>query len=443
MKNLNIDEIRDAITDMTSSNKEKSLSMLNDIINQLPPEFSDIINQTFIQKRVPKEYLLSSIFFAVSTSIGLTFYIKAIGYKNYANLYFTIIGSRGDAKSEAMKIAIEPIKDLDDVDYDEYVFDLKNCNLEIEDEPERKQILIQNATIEAVHKIHSENPNSVGIYYDEIYSLIEKMGSSSSRDGVAWRTFFLEGYTNGHVDISRKTTKSFRLKETYPTLLGGLQHQFVPKLFANGNLESGFIDRLLFTPKLTKNNELSRGQISANVLNDYNSSVLNIIAYKRQSEDIDETIKQFEIKLSVESEDLLFNYIQELIKRQNSAETTFKEYMAKMQISIHKFCLLVHMMNNSSNSNFRSILNIETVELAIKLNEFYFSNFKIILEENLSNANKEPTLRDIVILAKKNGAIQKDVIAVTGLNKGTVSKCWNKDSSNLQPATLKLVQNAS
>ena len=109
--------------------------------------------------------------------------------------------------------------------------------------------------------------------------------------------------------------------------------------------------------------------------------------------------------------------------------------MAKMQISIHKFCLLVHMMNNSKDSNFRSVLSLETVELAIKINDFYFNNFKIILDENLSSSNKLPQIIDIIKMAKKNGAQQKDVVAVTGVHKGTISKYWNKDNSNLQPAT--------
>jgi len=433
----NITNIKDRIEKLTLSNKDKSLSKLNEIILQLPKEYSDIIEQSFIHKRVPKEYLLSSILFTISSSIGLTFYIKALGYTNYANLYFTLIGSRGDTKSEAMKIATKPLKDLDDNDYEVYKFDLKNCNMENENEPERKQLLVQNATIEAVHKIHSENPNSIGISIDEIYSLIEKMGNSSSRDGVAWRTFFLEGYTNGHVDISRKTTKSFRIKETYPTLLGGLQHQFVPKLFANGNLESGFIDRQIFTPKLTANNKLSRGHTPFNTIDNYNASILNILAYKRQSESPDELTKQFQIELSSSAKDRLFNYSQKLIDKQKSRDPIVKEYMAKMQISIHKFCLLVHMMINSKNSDFRSVLEIETIDLAIKLNEFYFINFKIILEDNLSHFSKEPEIQEIVKLAKKNKASQKAVAEITGLHKGTISKLWNKDRNNQQLATSK------
>lgn len=430
-----INDIENKIDSINYSNKENAIKLLNKIINQIPKEYSNLINEAFNLKRVPKEYLLSSMLFAISTSTGLTFQLNALGYKNYANLYFAIIGSRGDAKSEAMKIATEPLKEKDDEDYNNNIDELKNSSPETEDTPIRKQILLQNASIEAVHKIHSENPNSIGVSIDEIYTLIEKMGNSSSRDGIAWRTFLLEGYTNGHVDISRKTTDSFRILKTYPTLLGGLQHQFVSKLLANGNLESGFIDRLLFTPKLTNNDILSKGGISPETIDKYKQAIMNILAYKRQSERKEETIKQFNIELADNAEDKVFKYVQKLIKRQSSTEYILKEYMSKMQISIHKLCLLIHIMKNSINSNFRSVITLDTVELAIQLNEFFFLNFKIVIQENTSKNYQDPTLMEIIKLAKKNGAQQKDVVAITGFNKGTVSKKWNIKKTYPQLAT--------
>jgi hypothetical protein len=48
--------------------------------------------------------------------------------------------------------------------------------------------------------------------------------------------FFLQGNTNKHIDISRKTTDSYRIEKSYPTLMGSIQTQFIPKLFADGNL---------------------------------------------------------------------------------------------------------------------------------------------------------------------------------------------------------------
>lgn len=417
-------KLDDALQNILKSESELAVDRLESIVKNLPPIFSDLIKQAFKFKRIPKEYMLSSILFSVCTSAGMTFYLKALGYKNYGNCYFTIIGSRGDSKSEAIKIATQPLKDLDDADYDMYLEELGNRS-DSELDPKRKQILIQNASIEAAHKVHSENPNSIGIAIDEIYALVERMANPNSRDGIAWRNFFLEGYTNGHVDISRKTTESFRIKETCPTLLGGIQSQFVPKLFSNGNLESGFIDRQFFTPKLTSNKELVWGNITPKTIDYYNNAIHNVLAYKRQSERSDETKKQFEIELSKEAHHKIFEYTQELICRQSCSESVIKEYMSKMQISIHKLCVIVFLIRHAERSTFASTLNIDIVNLAIDINEFYFMNFQSIVKGNYKADSKASNLDDIIKVAKENNASQKAVVEVTGLHKSTISRKWN------------------
>ncbi|MCR8667414.1 YfjI family protein [Aestuariibaculum sp. M13] len=423
MDYTNKDRLKDKLDSLFECSPKVLTGKLDKIISLLPLEYSTLIDQAFLCKRVPKEYLLGSILFTVSTSVGLTFYIEQLGYKNYGNCYFTIVGSRGDAKSEAIKIATKPIKKIDDQDYEDYN---EQKNYGEEDGVKRKQILVQNASIEAAHKIHFENPNSVGIAIDEVYGLVEKMSNPNSRDGIAWRNFFLEGYTNSYIDVSRKTTESFRIKESYPTLIGGLQHQFLPQLFANGNLESGFIDRQFFTLKLTQNSTLSQAQIKAEVLENYEKAINNILAYKRQSERLDESIKQFEIKVSNRASETLFNYAQTLINRQLEAKPILKEYMSKMQISIQKLCVLIFIMKQSVNSTFKTELTIDVVDLAIELNEFYFLNFQSIVEDNIKTKPLEPTLEQIIRVAKRNKASQKAVAEITGLHKGTVSKKWNK-----------------
>ncbi|WP_418510592.1 DUF3987 domain-containing protein [Corallibacter sp.] len=412
---------------MTKTDKDKAHDKLHAIINKLPEEYRGLIESSYNFKRIPKEYLLSSILFTIGTATGTTFHIKALGYQNYGNLYYTIIGSRGDAKTEAIKTATKPLKIIDDNNYKDFTRELEVSYNE-DEKPNRKQILVQNASIEAANKIHYDNPSSIGICIDEIYGLINNMGNSNSRDGVAWRNFLLEGYTNGCIDVSRKTTDSFRINQSCPTLVGGLQHQFIPKLIANGNLESGFIDRLLFCVKITNNNKLQKGFVGIETLDSYSSSIVNILNYKIQAEKPDEEIKSFEIQITDEAHNMLFDYVQNLIERKDKAEPIFEEYMSKMQISIHKLCINVFMMFHSSESNFRNQpLTIENVELAIELNEFYFLNFKIAIDEYYKNANSsEPKIEDIIKMAKKNNAKQKDVVAITGYNKGSISRKWKE-----------------
>jgi hypothetical protein len=424
----NLKDIDDKIGNAFKTNKEIAIIQLEQIISKMPIEIKTLINDAFTLKRIPKEYLLSSILFAYSNACGLAFSIKAMGYINYANLYFSIIGSRGDIKSPAMDLATFPLVKYDNEKYKE--FKKNNIELEETEKSDRKQLFLQDATIESAIYTHYKNKYSIGIFIDELYFIIEKMANKSSTEGTAWRTFFLQGNTNKHIDISRKTTESFRIEKSYPTLLGSIQNQFVPKLFADGNLESGLIDRILFTNKLTMNNQLSINDISTEATENYSKSLINLLNYRTEIENTFE-MDDLQIELDSNANKRLFDYSQELINRQNKVNDLSKEYISKMMINIHKISLLTHLILNSKGQTYQSKINVETIEIAILILEFYFINFKIVLDENFSQKEKLPTPEEIIRLAIKNNASQKDVVAITGMNKSTISRKWNNELMQL------------
>lgn len=418
----NLKDIDDKIGNAFRTNKEIAINQLEEIISKMPIEIRTLINDAFTLKRIPKEYLLSSILFAYSNAGGLAFSIKAMGYVNYANLYFSIIGSRGDIKSPAMDLATFPLVKYDNEKYKE--FKKNNAELDEIEKTDRKQLFLQDATIESAIYTHFKNKYSIGIFIDELYFIIEKMANKNSTEGTAWRTFFLQGNTNKHIDISRKTTESFRIEKSYPTLLGSIQNQFVPKLFADGNLESGLIDRILFTNKLTFNNQLSINDISTETTENYSKSLNNLLSYRTE---IENTFEMDDLQINLESNanKRLFDYSQELINRQNAVNDLSKEYFSKMMINIHKISLLTHLILNSKRQTYQSKISTETIEIAILILEFYFINFKIVLDENINQKDKFPTTNDIIKLAIKNNASQKDVVAITGMNKSSISRKWN------------------
>lgn len=426
VKNLN--DIDDKIGNAFKTNKEIAINQLEKIISKMPTEIEEIINDAFTLKRIPKEYLLSSILFSFSNACGLAFSIKAMGYTNYANLYFSIIGSRGDIKSPAMDLATFPLVKYDNEKYKE--FKTENIELDEIEKISRKQLFLQDATIESAIFTHYKNKYSIGIFIDELYFIIEKMANKSSTEGTAWRTFFLQGNTNKYIDISRKTTESFRIEKSYPTLLGSIQNQFVPKLFADGNLESGLIDRILFTNKLTMNNQLSIDDISSVVSENYSKSLINLLNYRTEIENTFE-MDDLQIELNLDAKKRLFDYSQELINRQNKATDLSKEYISKMLINIHKITLLTHLILNSRDQTYQSKINLETIEIAILILEFYFINFKIVLDENINHKEKLPTAEDVIRLAIKNNATQKEVVAITGMNKSSISRKWNNELMQL------------
>jgi hypothetical protein len=417
--------INNEIQKHSLNDKELALAQLNSITKKLPVELSNLIESAFIHNRIPKEYLFSSILFAFSNAAGLAFSIEALGYKNYGNLYFAIIGNRGDVKSAAMKLATDIFNEYDSESY-------KNDNNDELSNIKKKKFLINNATIQAAIYSHYHNKFSLGIFIDELTTLIKKMSSNKNSDGAEWRALFLEGYNNNVIDLLRKTTESFRIEKSYPTLMGSIQEQFVPTLFANGNLESGFIDRFLFTTKLTSNSKITRDKIPLNFTSNYNSLLKNVIEFRKSNED---NFEEITLEFENDSEELLLQYVQKLVNNQVSESNNIKEYLSKLQISIHKLIIMVHLIKNAKYNTFRSKINSKTLNLAIEINEFYFTNFKIINSLNNVKDSEPLDIDKIIELAIKNNASQKDIIAVTGKSKATISRKWNANLNNMKLET--------
>lgn len=419
-----MEDIENSIEDSVLNDKEKAIRLLHEIIFLFPAEIRNLINNGFDNNRIPKEYMLTSVLFAISNAVGLAFGLSALGHTNFGNLYFAIVGLRGDIKSLPMKIATNALSKIDSDNYKEgNGYDLENIK--------KKKLLIQNATIQAAHTSHYYNPYSTGIFLDEIMSLVEKMGNKNNSDGMAWKTFLLEGYNNSVIDILRKTTESYRIDKSYPTLLGSIQEQFITTLFGNGNLESGLIDRILFTTKLTENNTLSKESIPNEVITNYENLLTRIFRLRKSIEE-DEEIESVVLKLSSDSEEILFQYIQNLINQQKKEVYIISAYLAKLQISIHKLIILVHAVNSN---NIETSIDCSTVSLAIKINEFYLLNFKIINSEKESSKRQLINFDEIIRIAIKNKATQIDVIKVFGIPKSTLSRKWNEILNNMELET--------
>jgi hypothetical protein len=413
-----LQDVEKGIQEHSSSLEENAVNQLQEIINDCPAYIKDFIEESFEYKRIPKEYLFSSILFAFSNAAGLAFQIDSLGYSNYGNIYLALIGSRGDAKSPAMDLATAPLNEFDNQQYK--LFKEKSLDDGSSETVVRKQLLIQDATVEAAYYKHHQNPFSLGIFMDELYHLIEKMGNPSSKDGPAWRQLLLQGNTNKHVDISRKTTESFRLPKAYPVLLGSIQEEFIPKMFSGGNEESGLTDRLLFTPKLTHNSKLSRYKIGQDCLRNYSDNLLRIMEHRStvEKQSLDEP---FIITCIPEAEDLLFNYTQKLLDNQKEAESGEKEYLSKVQINIHKMVLILHLIKQSAKPELCLRIEPETVTEAIRIMEFYLTNFKII-RHKLEGQEKSISINDVIKLGIKNKATQESISAVLGVHKSTICR---------------------
>jgi hypothetical protein len=426
-----VKEIEQIIDEKSMTDKEILEQRINEILKCMPQAISGLIEEGFLKKRIPKEYLLTSILFAYSSAIGLSINIKALGYSNYGNLYLALVGRRGTVKSPAMDLATQALNEYDNYHYNNYQNEKRSAanNDDIDvSSIKRKRILYQNATIESVLKGHHDNPYSVGLFRDEGYSFLDNMrNNSGSRDGLAWREFLLQGNTNKHADITRATTESFRTNKTCPTFLASIQDEFMKHIMSGGILESGMVDSLLYCSNFTTNSELSGESIDEDIQEQYNNSLKRILALRDENpQNQSNNIEPFVIRCNPAAEQELHKYVQGLINKQKDASDLHCGYLAKMQINIHKIILLIHVMDNLSSSNkIEPQIEIDTVQTAIKVCDFYYLNFQFLTNFEVKGFSKEEENK-IIKIGIENKFSMESIAKLISVNKSTISRRYNR-----------------
>lgn len=73
-----------------------------------------------------------------------------------------------------------------------------------------------------------------------------------------------------------------------------------------------------------------------------------------------------------------------------------------------------------------SSITVETIDLAICVNEFYFTNFKMITSSSVKVVDDKIFKEILIKKAISYGATQTDVIAITRMAKSQASKLWHK-----------------
>ena len=416
---MNLKKIEKEIDKRTMSKKELAKEKLKSILNSSPSVITGLITEGYYQKRIPKEYLFSSILNAVGNSIGLKVGINALGFTNYPNINSVIVGSRGDAKSIAMNLAFSPLKKYDSKAYDNYKEEVKNLTEQERANVHRRRLLLKRGSFEGALDAHVHNPDSNGILLGEITGFIQNMNNPNSRDGEKWQTYLLDGFTNEYDDNVLKTSESHRLDKTFPMIIGSIQNQLVSKVFSKYNLDSGFIDRLQFTTQLESYDKVTKGDVSKEVKENYNHFIDRILALREQED-------TFYLHLNNEAESLLIKYLQSLVDESKIIASPMKEYIAKLEIYIHKLIVIVQVINSlSKGGTLSNKVGMEDVKIAIEINDFYKLNFEILLDL-VDFDSSDTSIKDVVKYAKANGIKQKDIVQFTGKDKSNINREWKR-----------------
>lgn len=111
--------------------------------------------------------------------------------------------------------------------------------------PGLRQIIINDATIEAVAQIESHNPAGCIVALDELKSLIGSFGRYAANGGGSDMEFYLDGWNGEPFRVNRKTTGRIDIPRHAFSVIGGIQPSVLAKAFGDATEDNGFLARFL------------------------------------------------------------------------------------------------------------------------------------------------------------------------------------------------------
>lgn len=214
-----------------------------------PTKVQGIIMDVVMYQGYRIEYFATALLSAVATIIGGGCRLEVEGsWVVSASLYFILVGRPGVGKSPPIEKAYAPIYSIDADSLDKYRVE-REAYLRSKDsenplpEPKWQQILLSDATIEALKQKLEISPIGVCDYYDEIIAWF----NSASRNNSSLIEDLLSIYSGTPIVVSRATAPApIYVRHPCLNVIGTIQPTRFRELVAKGFLDNGLLDRFQF-----------------------------------------------------------------------------------------------------------------------------------------------------------------------------------------------------
>ena len=195
------------------------------------------------------EYIATAMLSAAATIVGGGCRLEVEGsWVVSASLYFILVGRPGTGKTPPIEEAYAPIYSIDADSLDKYKVE-RVAYLRSKDsgnplsEPQWQQILLSDATIEALKQKLEISPIGVCDFYDEIIAWF----NSAARNNSSLIEDLLSIYSGTPIVVSRATAPApIYVKHPCLNVIGTIQPTRFRELIAKGFLDNGLLDRFQF-----------------------------------------------------------------------------------------------------------------------------------------------------------------------------------------------------
>ena len=341
-------------------------------MNGLSVEVQGIIKHFADVLKSPTNYVATSLFAAVGAAAGKRLIIEDGAYMNYGQMYACLVGAPGAAKSPAMRMAMQPINEIDSLYYKEYRERLKEWKKDkTADKPTLKKIACDDVTTEKLFSILHENENGVILVCDELTDFMGNLNRYNNGDNTPKFTKIWSGDT---VRIDRKGDESLRIENPFLSILTSTQPVNLPKIF-NRHVGTGFISRWLFClPNEQPAERVEPNPMYMNYWRDLIGQIQQMPEMRLKFGDYAKTIlDEFDGRMEIETK-----------YQDEHGQNEYANYVIKQCYTIRRLAGIIHLISTETdliNGNVSGEITLKEVLYAEELVKFYDDCAKSVIPQ--------------------------------------------------------------
>jgi Protein of unknown function (DUF3987) len=348
-------------------------------VDAFPLACQKVIQEIAMAYAVPVEVPIAALLSASGGCIGRTRHIiiKA-GWREFANLWIADVGVSGLGKSPATTEVFQHIWKYEQKWYQEYKDALKEYDARMTewkkdkgqpepgDQPEWRQLILDDATTEALTDAFAANPRGILWNRDEMAGFIKDIDRYIQRDAGS-KTRFMSSYDSGQWKINRRDkSKNSFIPHATLSIIGTIQPAVLPEIFTSFDAASGFLPRFIFIWAVREAppfwTDATVSEESKNFLSKLFDHLLRL--------DFREDGEPFLIKVGAPAKQVYVDWYNIQAAEPWLKENTeiFEALLAKLRGQCLRICLILHCLESAASgiSELRDV-SLETMENAIKI----------------------------------------------------------------------------
>lgn len=313
--------------------------------------------------------------------------LKKGGYGVRPILWICLLTLSGGGKSPAVDAGVSLVKDVEQRYFEEYLDAKKEYSRDMKaynqsarkkdkgqdeqppedppEEPKRKKVFLSaSITTEGACKDVGANPKGLAIIFDELNQLFADI----SRNPNGTSSLYLSGYNGAAINISRKTTEEFFLKDPYWSIIGGIvPEKFKASIYADGRISDGTLSRfcLVFPPHVSFKKKNYDADVSEGTFREVKSVFERLLAVDFQSDgnphfvDLEAGIKEHWIRWRQERDEAW----------EKTKDNTERSFISKSTETLPRVALILHLLKAAEVPQYRESGLYYQYEIPIEIPE--------------------------------------------------------------------------